>query len=157
MTPREIEAVVRGLYQSFNLKDLDRFDAVALSGASLLWPSYDLNIGLREAWTIWATAFPDAQVEIVRLEVTASKVVAEITGRGTHTGPLHLPSGDVRPTHRAVTLRLVDTFEMDEAEGKIASGHSDFDLGALFAQLGVPPPPHLRRQEAQQAEFHWGY
>jgi len=156
MTPREIEAVVRGLYQSFNLKDLDRFDAVALSGAALEWPPFHLNVGLREAWGIWATAFPDAQVELQSLSVTERGAVAEIVGRGTHTGPLRLPTGDVRPTHRAVTLRLVDTFEMDEAEEKIARGQSDFDVGALFAQLGLPPP-HPHRSEAPQGEFHWGY
>lgn len=156
MTPHEIEVVVRGLYESFNLRDLDRIDAVAISGAELEWPAFDLNVGLREAWTIWATGFPDAQVTVERVDLGQDAAVARVVGRGTHQGPLRLPSGLLHPTHRVVALRLTDTFVMDPDEGKIARGRSEFDVDGLFAQLGVARPKSLRG-EPQQAEFHWGY
>jgi hypothetical protein len=156
MTPRETEAVVRGLYDSFNLKDLDRFDAVAAFGATTEWTAFDHPLGLREAGQIWAQAFPDAQVEIVRIEAHEGSALAEVIGRGTHAGPLELPTGTLRATHHPVELRLAETFEMDEETGKIARSVSAFNLRDLFHQLGVPLPSPAPR-EPVQAEFHWGY
>lgn len=156
MTPRETEAVVRGLYDSFNLKDLDRFDAVAEFGATTEWTAYDHRMGLREAWENWARAFPDAQVEVVRVEAHEGSALAEVIGRGTHLGPLELPTGTVAPTHRRVELRLAESFELGDREGKIVRALTAFNVRDLFRQLGLPPPtPQVR--EPVQAEFHWGY
>lgn len=157
MTPQETASMVRGLYESFNLRDLDRLDAVAKVGATVELLPFDVRAGLRDAWLNWARAFPDAKVEILRMEVEPDRAVVELIGRGTHTGVLHLPQGTLRPTHRKVELRFLETYELDEGEGKIRSGTSDFDLKSLFAQLGVPRPKQTPRSEPAAAEFHWGY
>jgi hypothetical protein len=156
MTPRETEAVVRGLYDSFNLKDLDRFDAVAEFGATTEWTPFEHWMGLREAWELWARAFPDAQVEIVRIEAHEGSALAQVIGRGTHLGALELPTGTVAPTHRSLELHLAETFELEGARGKIVRAVTAFNVRDLFHQLGLPPPtPPVR--EPVQAEFHWGY
>lgn len=157
MTPQETAAVIRNLYESFNLRDLDRLDAVARMGALVEFLPFDVRAGLRDAWLNWARAFPDAKVEILRLEPESNRAVVEFVGRGTHTGVLHLPTGTIRPTHRYVELHFRETYELDESEGKISGGTSDFDAESLYAQLGVHPAPREPRIEPPPAEFHWGY
>jgi predicted ester cyclase len=156
MTGDENVQVVRCLYDSFNAKDLDRFDAVARVGATVELRPFDRTAGLREAWQMWATAFPDGRVVLIKIEAGPEGVRAEFNGRGTHTGPLITPLGTVGATYRRVELRFVETYELDETEGKIVRGTTDFDAASLFAQLGVEPPQPPRPTE-EPAEVNWGY
>jgi hypothetical protein len=157
MTAEETERVVRGLYDSFNEKDLDRLDAVADWGALMDFTPFDTRVALRDAWLAWAHAFPDAKVELTRLEVQDDQAEVEFTGQGTHTGALRLPDGVIRPTHRKVTLHFRERYVMNDATGKIAGGTSDFDAASLFEQLGVEAPLHREREPQVVSEYHWGY
>ena len=65
-------------------------------------------------------------------------VVDHWTVEGTHTGPLHSPSGAVfPPTGRSVTLQGTLTSEVKD--GKVARSWGYFDMAALLGQLGLVP------------------
>jgi predicted ester cyclase len=74
-------------------------------------------------------------VTVDRVIAQDDAVVVEFTGRGTHTGPLATPAGDIPATGRSATLQFVDVYEV--VGGKIKSQHNYFDSGALMAQLGI--------------------
>jgi steroid delta-isomerase-like uncharacterized protein len=92
---------------------------------------------MREFLQSWATAFPDSQVETTAVVADAASAAMEFRGRGTHTGPLAGPAGDIPPTGRSVDVPFVMYMEFDA--GKIARGRLYFDLVTLLQQIGVQP------------------
>jgi len=95
--------------------------------------------GARQNMEGWFTPFPDANVEIVNLIAGDEWVAIEAIGRGTHTGPLHGPGGEVPPTGKSLTLPFCSTLRI--TAGKIVSGRDYYNLAAVMQQLGLMPEP----------------
>jgi steroid delta-isomerase-like uncharacterized protein len=91
--------------------------------------------GYRQWGESWATAFPDARVEIKRVMATDDAVVLEFIGRGTHTGPLSTPLGTIPPTGKKVELPFCDILEI--RDGSVRRARSYFDAATLMRQLGI--------------------
>src|SRR6266516_1754175 len=60
--------------------------------------------GYKQVPLFFADAFPGSRVEIINLFATEDQAGVEFIGRGTNTGPLHLPTGDLPATSRSVEL-----------------------------------------------------
>jgi len=56
----------------------------------------------------------------------------------TNSGPLELPTGNLAPTNRRVTMNGA-TFYRFNREGLIIEQHDYFDIAGLMQQLGVKP------------------
>jgi steroid delta-isomerase-like uncharacterized protein len=95
--------------------------------------------GSRKNMQGWFTPFPDANVEIVNLVAGDDWVAIEAVGRGTHTGPLATPGGDVPPTGKSITLPFCSTIRI--SDGKIVAGRDYYNLAAVMMQLGLMPEP----------------
>ena len=91
----------------------------------------------------WAQAFPDATVDIVKIIDTGDEAVAEVTYRGTHTGPLASPQGEIPGTGRRVELPGVMWITV--REGRIATFRGFYDTASMMAQLGLMPEPAATR------------
>jgi steroid delta-isomerase-like uncharacterized protein len=132
-------ALARSLYEAFNKRDFDfQAGAVTPDGTLTLVGTGQTFIGpdgARQYNTMWATAFPDGEVTVDRVIAQDDCVVVEFTGRGTHTGTLVTPGGEIPPTGRSATLQFVDVLEF--VDGKIKAQRNYFDSGALMAQLGI--------------------
>jgi predicted ester cyclase len=126
-------ALVRGMYGAWNAKDLDRVASCAHRDARMRNVPFGAEQGFVEYTENWAKAFPDGRIEVTNLVVQGDVVVAEFTGRGSHTGPLKGPSGEIPPTNRSVELPLVEIYRF--TAGKIAGGKVYFDAATLFDQL----------------------
>lgn len=141
-------ALARSLYEAFNNRDFEL-------GARMIAPEGTITLigtgqtftgpeGSRQFETMWATAFPDGMVTVERVVAQGDDVVVEYTGRGTHTGPLSTPVGDIPATGRSVTLQFVDMLEF--ADGKLRSQRSYLDSGSLMAQLGISAEQSARAE-----------
>jgi len=93
--------------------------------------------GYKQFALFFAEAFPDRRVEITNVFATEDQFVFEYTGRGTNTGPLHLPTRDVPATGRWGELRFCDVFQI--RNGKITSHHTYYDMMTLLQNLGLAP------------------
>ncbi len=143
MEAKDNAAVVRDLFDAFNNHDLDRattmvtedFELVdfAAGGQTFRGPK-----GLREWLQTFLTALPDAKTELINVVAADEWVFSEHVGRGTHTGPLVGPSGELPPTGRAVELRIGEVFRIED--GKIALMRAYYDGATMMRQLGVFPP-----------------
>jgi steroid delta-isomerase-like uncharacterized protein len=131
--------LARSLYEAFNSRDFDHLAesmapegiiTMVGSGQTLRGPE-----GSRQYNAMWDTAFPDGMVTVDRVIAQGDHVAVEFTGRGTHTGTLTTPAGDIPATGRSVTLQFLDVLEF--ADGKVASQRTYFDTGSLMAQLGI--------------------
>jgi steroid delta-isomerase-like uncharacterized protein len=85
----------------------------------------------------WADGFPDGRITVDNMVAAGDTVVAEFTGRGTHTGTLRTSMGDIPATGKSLTLKLCDVLEF--RDGKIVRQRSYFDSGSMMAQLGLLP------------------
>jgi steroid delta-isomerase-like uncharacterized protein len=93
--------------------------------------------GFRQLNLFFAEGFPDSATEITNVFATEDQVVVEFTGRGTNTGPLHMPTGDLPPTGRHADLRFCNVSKI--RNGKIVSSHVYYDLMTMLQQLGLVP------------------
>ena len=93
--------------------------------------------GFKQLSLFFAEAFPGSSVEITNVFATEDQAVVEFTGRGTNTGPLHMPTGDIPPTGQYSELRFCDVSRVKS--GKIVSIHSYYDVMTMLQHLGLVP------------------
>ena len=93
--------------------------------------------GYKQLSLFFAEGFPESSVELTNVFATEDQAVIEFTGRGTNTGPLHMPTGDVPPTGRYSELRFCSVNRVKS--GKIVSIHSYYDVMTMLQQLGLVP------------------
>ncbi len=131
--------IATSVHEAWNARDFDGLAGLMAddgeivlvgSGTSFRGPD-----GAREFARMWADAFPDGKVHVEKAIAQGENVAVTYTGRGTHTGTLRSPSGEVPATGRSVTLELCDVIEI--SAGKITSLHSYFDSASLLTQVGV--------------------
>jgi steroid delta-isomerase-like uncharacterized protein len=87
------------------------------------------------AWKAWGVAFPDSQATFEGAIASDDTVVLELRWRGTHKGPLNLPTGKVDPTGKSIDMRACQIIEL--ANGKTRSIRHYFDLATMLRQLGI--------------------
>jgi steroid delta-isomerase-like uncharacterized protein len=88
-----------------------------------------------ECWQGWARALPDSKGTIHGTFASGNNVCVEMTWRGTHTGPLELPSGTVAATNRSIDIRACQVFEMSDNKARTIRHY--FDMATLLEQLGI--------------------
>ena len=90
---------------------------------------------LIDCWQGWARAFPDSKGTIHNAICSGNVVCIELSWRGTHTGPLELPSGQAPATNRSIDIRACQVLEMTENKAQIIRHY--FDMMAMMQQLGL--------------------
>jgi predicted ester cyclase len=148
MTPQDNADVIRSLYDAFNLKDAAKAQEISASGALIELLPFGLRLTPYEVFRNWAQAFPDAKVQLRSIIASEDRVVCELIGRGTHTGPLRGPEGVLPPTGKRIELELCEVYVMQF--GKIVSGRSYFDGASLVRQLGIGAQPMAQAEAAKE-------
>ncbi len=138
-------SIARSFYDRWNNRDFDGVAALFAPDGELVEVGAGLRLigpeGAKELARMWADAFPDGSVTVERTFAAGDCVCLEMTGRGTHTGTLRSPGGDIPATGRPVELEGCDVIEV--RDGKIASMRSYMDSGTMLAQLGLLPEPQV--------------
>jgi steroid delta-isomerase-like uncharacterized protein len=131
--------VVLALYTAFNDRDFDR-------GAAHVAPDQEMEVvatgerfhgpqGYRDFAGHWATAFPDARVEIRTVVTEGDRCCVEFHGVGTHDGPFRTPGGTIPATGRPVEIPFCDVWEV--RDGLVQRGRTYFDVSTIMRQLGL--------------------
>ena len=87
-------------------------------------------VGVKQASSMYRTAFPDAKVIIEDVIAEKDKVVIRWTGRGLHTGEFL----GVPPSGKQVQMRGISIFRV--ANGKIVEQWSELNLLDIMLQIG---------------------
>ena len=134
--------LVRQIYEAWNNRDFDFAGEHSTPDATITMVGsgqvFHGPEGGRQFSMGWAEAFPDGRVTVDNLITSGDCVVTEYTGRGTNTGTLSTPAGDIPATGRSVTLQFLDVIEF--AGDKMRAQRTYFDTGSLVAQLGLTAP-----------------
>lgn len=91
---------------------------------------------------MYATAFPDAVLEIKRVFAQGNTAIAEMHARGTHKGELM----GIAPTGRHVEIDICNVVET--RDGKAYREREYMDMLAIMNQLGVVRLPGAVRKTA---------
>jgi len=86
-----------------------------------------------ESWKGWAKALPDSKATFHTAVESGDTVTLEVTWKGTHTGPLQTPDGEIPATGRPIEVRAVQVVEV--ADGKATAIRHYFDMGTLLGQI----------------------
>lgn len=146
MTPQENAEIARTVLELYNshqsdpawLEKIDPYIAEDCetidvpTGRTLRGPE-----GYRQNALFFAEGFPDSKVELTNVFATEDQTVIEFTGRGTNTGPLHLPTGDIPPTGRFSELRFCSVNRV--RGGQVVRIHQYYDVLTMLQQLGLVP------------------
>jgi steroid delta-isomerase-like uncharacterized protein len=147
MTAQDNAATVRALNEAYNKRDWDGAIALTTPEATFVnvatGQTFHGPEGVRRFLQGWATAFPDSRVETTQVIADEQGAMMEFRGRGTQTGPLQSPAGDIPPTGRSVDVPFVEVLDLQQ--GKIAQARLYFDSVTLLQQLGVVPQPNSPR------------
>ena len=139
MSAEDNAALVRTIYGAFNDHDADRVIAAVSDDFELLdvptGQTFRGPGGFRQWLQPWLTAAPNARTELTSVIAAGDSVATEHTGRGTHTGPLATPGGEVPPSGRPIELRFAEIFEV--RDGKIVAMRAYWDVATLLRQVGA--------------------
>jgi predicted ester cyclase len=104
--------------------------------------------GFRRFMQGWVDAFPDGRAEDTHVYVGENFAVTEFVGRGTHSGTLRSPAGDIQPTERSVDWPLCEVYQI--RDGKIIRGRTYFDAATLMDQLGLSQSPEQQPRSEEE-------
>ncbi|MCV7317615.1 ester cyclase [Mycolicibacterium confluentis] len=85
----------------------------------------------------WRNAFTDFAVEILSVVGDSTHAAGDFILRGTHTGPMPTPWGDIAATGRKVELPFAMFCEV--VEGKVAVIRDHYNPALAMSQIGVEP------------------
>lgn len=80
-------------------------------------------------------AFPDMTISHDNILADGDKVAVEFTARGTHTGPLQTPAGEIPASGKKVSLNVVEVY--DWHNGRFTKMANYQDSASLMRQIGV--------------------
>lgn len=131
--------VARENIEAFNAGDWERFEATVTTDCVYDEPSTQRHVegcdAILDINRGWKEAFPDAHGRVDRVLASDETVTLEITWEGTHSGTLHMPTGDLPPSHRHIAVKAAEIFDMEG--DKIREAHHYFDMAGLLAQIGM--------------------
>jgi steroid delta-isomerase-like uncharacterized protein len=134
------EDFVRQMIQTFNQHDPKAWAAVYAADAVVVDPQYAEPLRGREAIekdiSDFFTTFPDMSMQESSVLATGDQFAVEVTGRGTHKGPLEGPSGTIEPTNKPVNFRGA-MFVRTNPDGLITEERRYFDMAGIMGQLGL--------------------
>jgi predicted ester cyclase len=133
-------------HEAFRRNDANDVDGfVAMQAADCDWLTPDGPLHGREAVREYVRrfrrAFPEGRHTIERSVELGHSVAAEGCWRGTHTGTLETPQGDVPATGRTIEMAFALFVTGDPAAGEASRVAIYMDQFALAAQLGMIPEP----------------
>jgi len=141
MSVQENLKIARGFYDEFNKRNFANVQKLVDDNAQFQIIPFNAKFSGKEGYLQlaqgWANAFPDGHCDINNIVAGEDWVVVEFAGRGTQTGPLMSPEGDIMPTGKSVDVPFCDVFKIKN--GKIVSYNSYFDSSTMMKQLGLIP------------------
>lgn len=118
-----------------NLDLIDEHFTVGYVGRHSAIPEPFDRGGLKEAITMFRTAFPDLELQFEDVIVDDEKVVRRDRATGTHEGPFM----GIEPTGKEIVIQGIHIHRIED--GRIAETWSQGDNLGAMQQLGVIEPP----------------
>jgi predicted ester cyclase len=135
------KAVVDRVWDAIESDDFDSLEQLAQPDVEFRGVGAQIKSAaeLRRFIEAYKGAFPDLRHEVVEYVESGDTVALELKVRGTHSGTLRGPQGEIPPTGRQVVWESVDYVKV--RDDRVASWHVYNDQMAFMVQLGLVPDP----------------
>ena len=131
--------LVEQFYDRFGAGDLDGAVALTRAGCAHTGPAgLQNNDEWRAFGETFRTALPDAHMEIVSAVEEGDTIAIQGRFKGTHSGPLASPQGEIPASGNAIDMPFADFFRVQD--GKLAEHAVYWDQVTMLAQLGAAGP-----------------
>jgi len=141
MAKRDYRAIADALLGDLNRHDLKAY-VRHYSADATHWdptePGLTRAENFEESLGAYLRAFPDLHCELTNVIGDDEYFAYEWVGRGTHTGPLASPQGEIPPTGRRIEVRACSVIRLN-AQGLIAEEREYWDMAGFMQQLGLMP------------------
>ncbi|HTQ03988.1 MAG TPA: nuclear transport factor 2 family protein [Polyangiaceae bacterium] len=157
-TPAERAKGFADCWAAFNAKDWAKFAPCYAEGAtseevdSGMPPWVGRNDIVEKGSKAFAAEAPDQTGELELVLVNGNNVAAVALLKGTNTGPIMTPGGDIPPTKKKFGFLMGHAVELTEDGRAVAHDRFYVDGGTFMGQLGVSKGPHRRLVEKGWAE-----
>jgi steroid delta-isomerase-like uncharacterized protein len=139
MSAQDNAKLVRALYDAWNNRDWDTYTALVDDDTEVLAVATGQTLrgrpGFRQYGEIWASAFPDARVEVTNVVASEDGAVVEFRGRGTHTAPLVTAMGEIPATNKRVDQPFCDVYSLQN--GRVRAQRAYFDIASLKPSASI--------------------
>ena len=136
----DLNDIARSLVEAFNGHDAERLSNLYTDDQVTVLPGAPEPVRGRknkeEMVAGYFRAFPDLTLEIPLVLVSGSHVVCAGYMKGTNTGPLVSPEGEMPPTGRRVNIRMAFILRV-RPDGQIEEDQTYFDEAEFLKQLGL--------------------
>jgi steroid delta-isomerase-like uncharacterized protein len=136
----DLNDIARSLVEAFNGHDAERLANLYTDDQVTVLPGAPEPVRGRknkaEMVAGYFRAFPDLTLEIPLVLVSGSHVVCAGYMKGTNTGPLVSPEGEMPPTGRRVNIRMAFILRVT-LTGLIEEDQTYFDEAEFLKQLGL--------------------
>jgi len=143
MAKTDAASLLREVLDALSAHDLDRVAAVVDQRFEFADVGGGDETHGREDWRAFCgrfiRAFPDLFQDVTNLVAAGDSAFAEVVARGTHTGPLETPAGDIPPTGRGIEVRFCVVVRA--RDGLLVDGREYYDSATLLSQLGLLADP----------------
>ena len=134
-----LEGIANRLLKAFNAHDAVRLASLYSPSQVTTCTGEPETIRGRDAKAEFAgqffRAFPDIRLEPFSILLAPDHIVCEVDTRGTNTGPINTPEGEIPATGKAVDVKMSFTLRVGE-DGLIAEDRTYYDTGLFMRQLG---------------------
>lgn len=131
--------LARTIYEYFSNGIFEQVLALATDDVEILFvptgQTFHGHEGMLEFMQGFKIGFPDVALEVTHQLASGDRLVNEFIARGTHTGPLFTPAGQLAPTGRRAEWRVCETWTL--RDGKVAAITNYQDSATLLRQLGL--------------------
>lgn len=134
------KALAENLQKAFDNQDMAALAQLYAEDATMAMPGEPEPIRGREAIEMNQAAFiramPDFKLEFTLVLISGDYIFFEGVTKGTFTGPLATPEGDIPPTGKSATIRFAFIAKVN-ADGLIQEDRTYYDTAEFMRQLGL--------------------
>jgi steroid delta-isomerase-like uncharacterized protein len=152
VTAKENEDLVRESIQAYNDRDWDKLLSCCAEGSNVVdvptGETYFGHAGWLQFLQNAVKAFPDSTLTFTNLVADDKCVAAQCIFKGTHTGSVRMPQGELPATGRFVEMPAAGFFPI--VDGKIGEYRRYSDVLAFLTQIGIVLKPEREAADAPQ-------
>jgi steroid delta-isomerase-like uncharacterized protein len=120
--------------------DIDKaLDVFAPDCVTVMPGAGEIGLGeFRPFFEAFKTAVPDAHMDVRQMLEHDTTCMVEGVFRGTHTGPMRTPQGELPPSGNEIAVEYCDVFT--GRDGQIHEHRVYYDSVQMMSQMGGPGP-----------------
>jgi steroid delta-isomerase-like uncharacterized protein len=136
----DLKRLAENLQKAWDNQDMAALAQLYAEDATMYTPGSPEPVQGREAIekneAAFLRAMPDLSLEFTLILISGNHIVFEFIARGTFTGPLASPEGDIPPTGKSMKAKVAFIAKVN-ADGLIEEDRTYYDTAEFMRQLGL--------------------